>query len=138
MKIFVAGTFDHFHVGHQWLLWQACLRSQECVVVLARDESVKRIKGFFPSHNEAQRLARVQQENLPHTKVILGKKGGDFLQIVKEENPDLILLGYDQNCPDRLQESFLVERLSAYHPHIFKSSYFRSVRGIGFGTDKQG
>lgn len=127
MKIFVAGTFDHFHVGHQWLLWQACSRSDECVVVIARDVSVDRIKGFIPSHTEKERLQRVQRENLPHTKVILGKVGNDFLDIVREENPDLVLLGYDQYCPERLQESFRVERCSAYHPEVFKSSYFRNL-----------
>lgn len=95
------------------------------MVVIARDASVKRIKGFLPSHNQQERLERVQQEGLPHAKILLGKEGEDFLEIVREENPDLILLGYDQYCPDRLSDFFVVERLSAYHPAVFKSSYFR-------------
>ena len=126
MKIFVAGTFDHFHVGHQWLLWQAALRADELVVVVARDKTVERIKGFFPSHNEIERKRRIEAEKISNARVRLGNVDGDFLKTLKDEAPDLLWMGYDQHCPESIYGVVEMERCSAYNPEVFKSSYFRN------------
>ena len=125
MKIFVAGTFDHFHVGHQWLLWQGALMGDCMVVTVARDKTVEHIKNHRPDFLEDQRLKRLEEEGLPNTEVRLGREDADFLETLREESPDLVLLGYDQGCPKSIEEEYKVIRCSEYHPEVFKSSYFR-------------
>ena len=125
MKIFVAGTFDHFHVGHQWLLWSSVEQGSEVVVVVARDATVEKIKGFAPTFTEIQRLQRVQQECLPKALVRLGDAQGNFCKTLEEENPDLVFLGYDQHCPIEVEAMATTQRCSAYFPEVFKSSFFR-------------
>lgn len=129
MKIFLAGTFDPLHLGHQWLLWNTTKLADKVVVIVATDKMVRKIRGrsaFFP---ETERLARLQQEHLPNTKIRLGRKDGDFLQTLQEESPDILLLGFDQKADEILiQKKFPdleVYRAPKYYPEFFKSSYFR-------------
>ena len=125
MKIFVAGTFDHFHVGHQWLLWQAAERADHLVIVVARDKTVERIKGFLPAHNEEERKLRIEKEEIAHAVVRLGNEDGDFMKTLKDEAPDLLWMGYDQFCPEEIQEVVKIQKCEPYFPEVFKSSYFR-------------
>lgn len=141
MKTLIAGTFDNFHVGHQWLIWQASLPELEIknyelkikealIIIIARDKTVKRIKGQRPKNTEQQRLRRVQQEiiGFPNISAQLGHPEGDFWHTIADTAPDKILLGYDQH----VQESDILahfphiqlERCPAYQPEIFKSSKF--------------
>lgn len=128
-KLFLAGTFDHFHVGHQFFLWQGKVMCEEMVVIIARDRTVERIKGKTVTHSEEKRLQRVKQENLPRTIVRLGREDGDFLRTLREEMPDALLLGYDQRFDESTLEALFpnmkVIRVEAYKPHCFKSSKYR-------------
>ena len=60
-KLFVAGAFDSFHMGHQFFLWKASSMCKELVVVVARDETIKRIKNktltviMIPVYEEKKR-----------------------------------------------------------------------------------
>jgi len=63
----------------------------------------------------------------PGANVILGDTS-DYLIPVRAVNPDLILLGYDQQLPNNITEADLgcpIERLDAYQPHKWKSSLLR-------------
>lgn len=129
-KIFIAGTFDLFHVGHQWLLWQAIKLGDSMTVVVACDKNVKRIKSRDPIWNQKKRLKRVQLEKLPNTKVILGSAGNDFLQTLQSVNPSLLVCGYDQVIPDFIAEfctdkNIMIHRLLPYFSDFFKSSRYR-------------
>lgn len=130
IKTLVAGTFDNFHVGHQWLLWQAQSQASELVVIVARDKTVHKIKKQPPRNTETARLARVLTEfvSQPNTKVRLGRADQDFWETIKEENPEKILLGYDQKfdeatCAQKFP-NICIERCTAYSPAFFKSSKF--------------
>jgi glycerol-3-phosphate cytidylyltransferase-like family protein len=98
------------------------------VVVVARDTTVQRIKNHQPRHSETQRLERLKQENLPHTKVRLGRADGNFWETIREESPSVICLGYDQRFDEsKCRELFpqiQIIRSDAYHPEFFKSSKF--------------
>lgn len=128
-KLFLAGTFDPLHIGHQWLLWNATQLAKEMVVIIATDKMVRKIRGREPFFPEKERLARLQQENLPHTKIRLGREDGDFLQTLNEESPDILLLGFDQNADiELIQRQFPrleIRRAQKYFPEFFKSSHFR-------------
>ena len=125
MKILVFGTFDHLHPGHLSLLGQGAARG-ELHVVIARDAHVEEIKGRRPDESEQQRLENVQKA-VPDAFVILGD-ADDYLVPVREIQPDLILLGYDQKLPPEVQMDDLpcpVERADAFEPEIYKSSLMK-------------
>ena len=130
MKTLVAGTFDNFHIGHQWLIWSAYHRSDKLVVIVARDKTVEQIKAQTPKNFERARMARVLMEfvSYPNTKVRLGRQDRDFWMTIEEEQPNLILLGYDQGFDEALCRkkfpNINIERCSAYGPDVFKSSKF--------------
>lgn len=127
-RVVCAGTFDHLHEGHINFLKQAKALGNELIVIVARDETVKRIKGFLPTDDENIRKEGVEKTEIPD-RVILGNLDKDLFKILEELMPDVIALGYDQ----RVSEQELVKRfpkcevvrLSSYHPEKYKSSYFR-------------
>ena len=111
-KSLVAGTFDNFHLGHQYLLWQVAHLSDFFVIIIARDKTVERIKKRLPENNELQRKARLAQEFFANGAVRLGRADADFFATIAEENPDVIFLGYDQKFDEKkcLDELFSVVR----------------------------
>lgn len=130
MKTLIAGTFDNFHVGHQWLIWQAFKQAQPLIIIVARDKTVTKIKGAKPRNSELKRLERVLKEikNYPQITARLGRTDGHFEKTIQEEKPQKILLGYDQQFSRHLEEKYrahiTLERVSAYKPEFFKSSKF--------------
>lgn len=130
MKIFIAGTFDNFHVGHQYLCWSVFRDDIEIVIVVARDETVKRIKGRTAIHNENQRLTRlvVEFRECPNVRIRLGNLNTDFLETLKEELPTHLHLGYDQRVDlVRVKNelpSMVIKRGKPYFSKFFKSSKF--------------
>ena len=122
MKVLIFGTFDHFHPGHIFVLTEAMKRG-DVIVIVARDVNVERIKGRLPSESETGR-AQTIKKLFPAVTVLLGDPK-DFLAPVRSVQPDLILLGYDQQLPPGVTEADFpcpVERLAAYKPEQFKSS----------------
>jgi FAD synthetase len=127
-KVLVFGTFDLLHPGHLFLLDEASQRG-DLFVVIARDAHVEEIKGRAPEHNETERL-QVVTDAFPDADVRLGD-AKDFLVPVREINPDLILLGYDQRMPPGVSEEDLpckTERLPAFEPEKWKSSLQRQQK----------
>jgi cytidyltransferase-like protein len=127
-RVLCCGTFDHLHPGHCSFLEQAAALGEELVVVVARDENVRRLKGRLPDHGEEERRARVQALGIA-AQVRLGHPGTDFLKIVAEIAPQIIALGYDQRPPPGLREAFPQVQLVVlrpFHPEKFKSSLFRA------------
>jgi len=90
------GTFDLLHPGHLYCLKKAKKLGGKLVVVVARDTSVKQVKGAYPVFDEKHRLELVKELKIVDKAVL----GHDFVRdktrIVKEFKPDIIALGYDQ------------------------------------------
>lgn len=128
-RVVCAGTFDLLHPGHIDFLMQAKSLGDELIVIVARDETVKNIKGFLPSHNEAIRKKNIEDTGIPD-KVILGNLDADIYRILEELNPDIITLGYDQRVSEeeilRRFPNCKVVRLSSFHPEKYKSSFYRN------------
>lgn len=129
--VMVFGTFDYLHAGHENLFIQSRKLGDEILAIIARDKTVRTIKGFSPDHSEKERI-----ENLKATgwaeKVILGDNK-DRLKSLKTYRPDVIALGYDQfaftfNLKKLLLDINLdaeIVRLKPYRPDIYKSSLLR-------------
>ena len=129
-KVLIFGTFDLLHEGHKELFKQA-KEHGDVYAVIARDNTVKKIKGFQPKHTEQQRLTNVQN-NKDITKAVLGNKN-NYYTIIEEINPDIICLGYDQkemNLAEELEKRNLkptIIRLKPHHPDIYKSSLIKKM-----------
>ncbi|MGO9378006.1 MAG: adenylyltransferase/cytidyltransferase family protein [Dissulfurispiraceae bacterium] len=128
-RVVCAGTFDYLHQGHTDFLSQAKELGDELIVIVARDETVSRIKGFLPKHNEALRAQSVRDTGIPDV-VVLGNMENDLFRILDELKPDIIALGYDQRVSEeaireRCSECRVV-RLRSYYPEKFKSSFYRN------------
>ncbi len=95
-KVLVAGTFDILHEGHIKMLWEAkALAGEdgELIVVVARDENVRKFKKRDPVLNESTR-AYVVKNLKPVDRVIIGER--DPLESIMKIRPDVVALGYDQ------------------------------------------
>ncbi|HMK55005.1 MAG TPA: adenylyltransferase/cytidyltransferase family protein [Dissulfurispiraceae bacterium] len=128
-RVVCAGTFDYLHQGHVDFLSQAKGLGDELVVIVARDATVLKIKGFKPTHNEALRAQRVRETGIPDL-VVLGNLEHDLFHILDELDPDVIALGYDQRVSEevvlRRCRKCRVVRLGSYYPEKFKSSLYRN------------
>lgn len=129
-KILAFGTFDLLHPGHKFLLKKAA-KLGHLTVVLARDATVKKIKGRPPIWDEKKRRAAVAALPYVHS-ARFGYVSRDKLKVVREENPDVIVLGYDQKWFVDLVKGWAkinkrqVVVLPAHHPKKFKSSVLRN------------
>lgn len=126
-RVLCAGTFDHFHPGHDYFLRQAAALGDELWVVVARDENVNRIKGRPPDQSEEERLSTVAVHEAV-SRARLGYPGADFLRVVADIDPQVIALGYDQKPPPGLAQAFphcRIVSLGAYQPERYKSSLMR-------------
>lgn len=119
----VFGTFDVFHPGHRYFIEEAMKKGGELVVVIARDETVKKIKPVL-RNNEVLRK-KIVQEEFPDVTVVLGYLD-DHMRVIREHQPDVVCLGYDQvGFSERLKNEFPdlpIERLESFHPEKYKSS----------------
>jgi len=118
MKVMVFGTYDIFHKGHEYFLNKAS-EYGKLVIVLARDETVKEIKGK-PLNSEENRKRYLEASGY---EVYLGGLG-DKMEIVRKINPDLICLGYDQDSFG-VEKEFEVVRIEGFEVEKYKSSLLR-------------
>ena len=92
-KVFVAGTFEIIHPGHIAYLRHAWTLGR-VVAVIARDSTVRKIKGRDVIIPENQRLEVISNIVYVH-KARLGYED-DMFRVVEEERPNIILLGPNQ------------------------------------------
>ena len=116
MKVMVFGTFDVLHKGHLSYFKQARKYGEYLIAVVARDKTVKEIKGRKPRNNEKKRLKEVKKHV---DKAVLGYIR-DKQKVIKKYKPDVVCLGYDQRNFIKGLKKF--KRLKPYKPHKYKSS----------------
>jgi len=133
--VMVFGTFDHLHPGHRYFLREAKRHGDFLIVVVARDKTVKQLKGKYPDQKEKTRLNVVKNlENIDEA--ILGNKGGDKFEVIRKIRPATICLGYDQHYfADELEKELNrmgleseVVRLKSYKPHKYKTSIIKGKK----------
>ena len=132
MKTVLAfGTFDLLHPGHEHYLREARKLGDRLVVVVARDSTVRRVKGHEPLQDERTRLAAVRR--VWHVDETLLGGARDPFAVVRAVRPQVIALGYDQRHFTRGLAQKLVRekmrakivRIDAYRPERFKTSILR-------------
>ena len=131
VRVMAFGTFDILHPGHLHYLHGAKKFGDELVVGIARDSTVKKMKGAFPINNERTRMQLVAALK-GVDKVVMGNKGPIY-DILEEMKPNIIVLGYDQHMDtQKLQRELKkrkleckVVRLKAFQENKFKSSIIK-------------
>lgn len=91
-KVMAQGVFDILHPGHLYYFRESKKKGDELVVIIARDSRVKEKKGLYFDEEERRQMVEALE---PVDKAMLGSKG-DIYSTVKEIDPDIITLGYDQ------------------------------------------
>ncbi len=125
------GTFDIFHDGHKSYLEQAKKMGDFLIVVVARDETVLRIKSQWTQNSEEERLEVVEKSGLAD-EVVLGSLEDKYV-VLEKYRPDVIALGYDQSVDlseltEKLKNLKLqaeIVRMQGHNPEKFKSSKLR-------------
>jgi len=93
VRVMATGVFDLLHPGHLYFLTEARKLGDELVVVVARDQTARRLKHepYVPEH-----VRREMVESLkPVDRAVLGS-ATDIYETVVRERPQVIALGYDQ------------------------------------------
>ncbi len=128
-KVIVFGTFDIIHPGHIHMLKEAKEYGDNLIAIIARDATVCKIKKRIPLNSEKLRLENIKKLNIAD-KVRLGCLG-DKYQAIREEQPDIVALGYDQkafvdNLADVIPKNCRIVRLVPFKPEVYKSSKLKN------------
>ena len=131
-KVLVFGSFDILHPGHLHFFQQAKQHGNLLYVIIARDRTIKKIKGKKPHYHESERKTAVEKLEIVD-KAFFGDLKDPY-KIIEEIKPDVICLGYDQTAfIDNLQQELKkrnlnpkIIRLKAHKPEQYKSSRFRT------------
>jgi FAD synthetase len=91
VTVMAQGCFDIIHPGHLHYLESSAELGDELVVVVARDSRVQKDLAF----DEEERRQILEALEVVD-RAILGSEG-DIYSTVKEVDPDVITLGYDQH-----------------------------------------
>jgi len=107
VRVMATGVFDLLHPGHVHFLTEARKLGDELVVVVARDQTARRLKRepYVPEH-----VRRAMVEALkPVDKAVLGSTT-DIYQTVVDQQPQIIALGYNQDWNEHEVESECARR----------------------------
>ncbi len=135
-KVMAFGTFDLLHPGHLHYLERASRLGDRLIVVVARDSSVRAVKGRSPAIGERNRARLVGSLKIVNRAVVGNRIGkpGDMYEIIREYRPDVMAFGYDQrvDLPKLrlwLRENGIRARVirirSSLKPGLYKSSRIR-------------
>jgi len=106
-RVMATGVFDILHSGHLHYLQEAKSLGDELYVVIATDATVRKRK-HEPITPERMRVELVQALK-PVDKALLGTEG-DMFETVRQIDPDIIALGYDQAFDERELQKELKKR----------------------------
>src|SRR5208282_433989 len=93
VRVMATGVFDLLHPGHVFFLTEARKLGDELVVVVARDQTARRLKRepYVPEHIRREMVGSLK----PVDRAVLGS-ATDIYETVINERPNIIVLGYDQ------------------------------------------
>ena len=107
--VLASGTFDLLHLGHIRYLEEAKKaggRNVELVVIVARDSTVEKRKGFKPVMSENQRRALVESLKVVD-EAVLGYEDFDIGKVIEKIKPDVIAVGHDQDGVEKTVRGYV-------------------------------
>jgi FAD synthetase len=113
-KVFIFGVFDGLHDGHRFFIEESAKLGKELIISVARDEYVRKYKDKEPKNLLTTRI-QIIKENYKEARVIEGDSEIESWKSLREEKPDIIALGYDQN---KLKEVLENKTWNNFSPEI--------------------
>ena len=110
--VLTSGAFDLLHYGHIRLLEEAKKlggHGSKLVVIIARDETVKRLKGRRPVIPEDQRRAVVEALKMVD-EALLGYEDLDMTSVIEKVRPNIIAVGHDQDDIEEMARRVVEEK----------------------------
>ncbi|MEM2918556.1 MAG: adenylyltransferase/cytidyltransferase family protein [Candidatus Altiarchaeota archaeon] len=104
-KVVATGVFGILHPGHLLFLREAKKLGDKLIVIVARDENVKKKKNDFLIIPEKQRLEIIKAIRYVDMAILGDEK--DIFKPIERIKPDIIVLGKNQE----IDEAFLEEEL---------------------------
>ncbi len=134
--VLTGGVFDILHPGHLFTLKSAKKLGDALVVSVARDNTVKRVKGHFPINGEETRNNLVG--SLRCVDVAVLGSDTDIFEVVERVKPDVIALGHDQKHDieeigirsKQLGLQIKIVRFSSPMPEIKSSSIIKNIDAL--------
>ena len=121
-KVMVFGVFDGLHDGHRFFLENTSALGNALTIVVAQDETAKKLKGCTPQFPLSERIERLKKE-YSHANVIAGDQEEAKWNVIETHKPDIIALGYDQNALEKSLEAY--RKASPYPFEITKIAAFK-------------
>lgn len=126
------GVFDGLHEGHRHMISQALALSSHLTIVLAKDETVENLKHKTPRNSYEKRASAILKFN-PKISVVEGDIILGSWTALKNQKPDVVFLGYDQQKIAAELSKLNIQNasdiklvfLEPYKPDIYKSSLLR-------------
>ena len=112
VTVLASGVFDLLHYGHIRFLEEAKRQAgpdSRLVVIIARDRTVRSLKGKGPVIPEDQRRALVEALEVVD-EALLGYEDVDPEAVIEKIRPDVIAVGYDQDEIERRTRRIVKER----------------------------
>jgi len=109
--VLASGVFDVLHLGHVKFLEEAKKaggKDAELIVIVARDATVEKRKGKKPILSENQRRALVESLKVVD-EAVLGYEKFDIGRVIDRINPDIIVVGYDQEGMEKTVKDYIAE-----------------------------
>lgn len=110
--VLTSGAFDLLHYGHIRLLEEAKKLGgpgSRLVVIIARDETVRRLKGRRPVIPEDQRRAVIEALKMVD-EAFLGYEDLDMTSVIEKVRPDIIAVGHDQDDIEEMARRVVEEK----------------------------
>jgi len=123
--VLASGVFDLLHLGHVKFLEEAKKaggRNAELIVIVARDSTVGKRKGYKPIMSENQRRALVESLKVVN-EAILGYEQFDIGKVIDKIKPDVIVFGYDQKGMEKTVKDYI--KIKGLKVKIVKIGKFR-------------
>lgn len=110
--VLASGVFDLLHLGHVKFLEAAKKeggKNAKLIVIVARDKTVEKNKGRKPIIPENQRCELINSLKVVD-KALLGYENLDIAEIINVTNPDVVVLGYDQQALEKKVLEYIKKR----------------------------
>ncbi len=96
-KVFVSGCFDLLHSGHI-AFFQTAAKYGKLYVSIGSDKTIMELKHRAPVYNEDERLYILKElKSIEEAFIAKGSGKLDFLEEIKEINPDIFIVNPDGN-----------------------------------------
>lgn len=97
--VFMGGTFEILHYGHIYTIKKAKELGDFLVVVVARDSTVRKMKGREPIVNEQKREELVS--SIRYVDSVVRGSEVNIYETLEKVKPDIVALGYDQHHSEK-------------------------------------